>query len=289
MLDVRRLRLLHEFAARGSIAATAAALGYTPSAVSQQLTTLEAEAGVALLERSARRASLTDAGQTLAAHARVVLDAIEAAEADLAVGGEPAGSLVVGMIPTASPLFAPALAGLRRRYPGLELVVRQIESARAEAALRQREIDVAVIDLWRERAMPGLTSVRLRRDPLVLAFPAGHPGRRVDGEVLLCAPADQPSRAATDELLGAAKPAARWEFEGLHTIATLVSQGIGVAVLPESALAEVDPATVTMRPFRPARHRWIEAVVRVSARRRPAVDAVLEMLTESHRRGGDEF
>ncbi len=59
MLDLHRLRLLREFAARGSIARTAAVLGYTPSAVSQQLAALEREAGTALLDRSARRAELT--------------------------------------------------------------------------------------------------------------------------------------------------------------------------------------------------------------------------------------
>src|ERR1700759_2996692 len=66
MLDIRRLRMLHEFAARGSIARTAEALGYTPSAVSQQLAVLEKEAGTPLLDRTARSAGLTDAGKRLA-------------------------------------------------------------------------------------------------------------------------------------------------------------------------------------------------------------------------------
>src|SRR5438876_1055586 len=74
MLDLHRLRLLQEFAARGSIARTAAALGYTPSAVSQQLAALEREAGTALLDRSARRAELTDAGRRLAAAAGQPVD-----------------------------------------------------------------------------------------------------------------------------------------------------------------------------------------------------------------------
>src|SRR6266480_4476750 len=72
MRDLHRLRLLQEFAARGSIARTAAVLGYTPSAVSQQLAALEREAGTALLDRSARRAELTDAGRRLAGHAEEI-------------------------------------------------------------------------------------------------------------------------------------------------------------------------------------------------------------------------
>src|ERR1700759_3445790 len=92
MLDLHRLRLLAEFAARGSIARTAAVLGYTSSAVSQQLAVLEREAGTPLLDRSARRAELTDAGRRLAAHAERILAMVEEAENDLsAEADEPAG------------------------------------------------------------------------------------------------------------------------------------------------------------------------------------------------------
>ena len=91
MLDLHRLRLLQEFAARGSIARTAAVLGYTPSAVSQQLAALEREAGTALLDRSARRAELTDAGRRLAGHAERILAMVEEAETDLSAEAAEAG------------------------------------------------------------------------------------------------------------------------------------------------------------------------------------------------------
>src|SRR5260370_789467 len=90
MLDTHRLRLLREFAERGTIAATAAALGYTPSAVSQQLAALEREAGAVLLDRTARAAELTDAGRRLADHAGRILALVGAAGADLSAAG-PAG------------------------------------------------------------------------------------------------------------------------------------------------------------------------------------------------------
>jgi len=83
MLDVRRLRVLREFAARGTIAATADALSFTPSAISQQLTALERETGVELLAREGRRLALTDAGRRLVARTEDVLAALEAAQADL--------------------------------------------------------------------------------------------------------------------------------------------------------------------------------------------------------------
>src|SRR2546421_5764369 len=84
MLDVRRLRLLLELAHRGTIAAVAEALAYTPSAVSQQLAALEREAGVPLLERAGRRVALTPAGVVLAGDAESVLAVLAEASAALA-------------------------------------------------------------------------------------------------------------------------------------------------------------------------------------------------------------
>src|SRR5579862_7014978 len=105
MLDIHRLRLLKEFAEHGTIAATALALGYTSSAVSQQLATLERETGVALLDRTARTAELTDAGRRLAWHAERILAMVERAEADLS-GTEPSGRVAVAAFPTAAVAFA---------------------------------------------------------------------------------------------------------------------------------------------------------------------------------------
>src|SRR5215470_9020806 len=106
MLDTHRLRLLKEFAERGTIAAAASALGYTPSAVSQQLSVLEREAGVALLDRTARSAELTDAGRRLAEHAEDILARVEVAEAELsAEAGAPKGRVVVTAFPTAAVAF----------------------------------------------------------------------------------------------------------------------------------------------------------------------------------------
>ena len=84
MLDVRRLRLLRELNRRGTVTAVAEALAYTPSAVSQQLATLEREAGVPLMERHGRRLRLTDAGRGLVEHADAVIARLELAEAELA-------------------------------------------------------------------------------------------------------------------------------------------------------------------------------------------------------------
>ena len=109
----------------------AAVLGYTPSAVSQQLATLEREAGTALLDRTARRAELTDAGRRLAGHAERILAMVEEAETDLsAEAAEPAGRVVATAFPSAAVAFAPALARSLRAHPRLTLVLRQTPARR---------------------------------------------------------------------------------------------------------------------------------------------------------------
>ncbi|MGH3941353.1 MAG: LysR family transcriptional regulator [Pseudonocardiaceae bacterium] len=296
MLDLHRLRLLHHFALRGSIKATAAAVGYSPSAVSQQLATLERETGAALLERSARSAVLTDAGRTLAAHAARVLSAVEAAEADLAsMAAELSGRVVISVIPTTATLLAPALADLGRARPRLEIELRQTGTREALRSLHARELDIAVIDRWiPSRADPDLTRLPLLDDRLVLALPPAHPlatipgplildSGALDDQALLCTPTDQPSRAALDELLAAhrATPAVRWEFEGLATIATLVAYGTGIAILPQLALRDLDPGAVITRPLQPTRHRHIDAHIRTASHRRANLTAVLTALQEA--------
>ncbi len=179
MLDLHRLRLLQEFAARGSIARTAAVLGYTPSAVSQQLAALEREAGTALLDRSARRAELTDAGRRLAGHAERILAMVEEAETDLTAGAaEPACRIVATAFASAAVAFAPALARSLRTHPKLALVLRQTQAGEGLRQVRSGEVDVAIVDDWTsllaEEIETGgsiLTCYHLVRDQLVLVVP----------------------------------------------------------------------------------------------------------------------
>src|SRR5690242_3511271 len=114
MLELRRLRLLHELHARGTIAAVADALQFTPAAVSQQLAVLEREAGVPLLERAGRGVRLTDAALVLVGHARALLERAEQAEAELAASaGRLAGRARIGAFQSVSMAIAtPAMREL---------------------------------------------------------------------------------------------------------------------------------------------------------------------------------
>ena len=103
MIDLRRLRVLREVHVRGTLHAAARALGYTPSAISQQLAALEREAGAPLLERVGRGVRLTEAGAVLVRHADGLLDAMEAAQAEVAAvaAGRLAGTVRVAAFQSA--------------------------------------------------------------------------------------------------------------------------------------------------------------------------------------------
>ena len=294
MLDLRRLRLLREFRLRGSIAATAAALGYTPSAVSQQLAALEREAGAPLLDRTARSAELTDAGRTLAAYADQILDLVERAETDLsAQSSDPTGRVVVSAFPTASVAFAPTLARSLHDHPALSLSLRQTGPGEGLPLVRSGEVDIALIDDWRGRLATRddgvLRFFHLMRDPLVLIVPPDHrladPDarlnlRRLREDSWLATPAGEPSRQAVDRMLaevGGALPVP-WEFEGLNTILGLVARGIGIAAVPTLALAGGEPDIVVRRLPDATLARDVYAVVRGSSVRRPSVSAVLQAI-----------
>jgi DNA-binding transcriptional LysR family regulator len=295
MLDLHRLRLLREFAERGTIAGTAAALGYTPSAVSQQLAALEREVGMALLDRTARSAELTDAGRRLASHAERILAQVEEAEVDItAAAQDPSGRVSVAAFPTAAAAFAPALARSLRAHPGLTLLLRQTQRGEGLRQVSSAEVDVALVDDW-SGGLVGTESALLRfyplvRDPLVLVVPRGHRladlGIPVDLRQLrtasrwMAAPAGEPSRQAVDLLLAGVggAPPVPWEFEGLGTILSLVARGIGIAAVPRLALAAGEARVVVRELPEGSPAREVYAVARAASVRRPSVAVILTAL-----------
>src|SRR3954463_188728 len=119
MLDVKRMKVLREVAARGSFSAAAEALSFTQSAISQHVAALERETGTKLVERSPRGVRLTDAGRALVAHADAILARIDAAEEELAaIKGLRGGRLRPACFPSAgAPPGPPPGAGVHRRPP----------------------------------------------------------------------------------------------------------------------------------------------------------------------------
>ncbi|MFJ7158275.1 LysR family transcriptional regulator [Streptomyces sp. NPDC101118] len=296
MLDVRRLRLLRELALRGTIAAVAEALAFTPSAVSQQLTALEREAGVPLLERTGRRVRLTPAGENLVRHAEAVLERLERAAAELAeVRHGPAGPLRIGAFPTATRSIVPAaLAELAVRHPNLEPMVSEIDPAGVAHALRAGDLDVALIhdyDFVPALREPGLDTEPLCGESMYLATPAtaAEAASAVPAEARLRELArwrDAPWITATPGTLCEAvtvracqaagfSPRVRHRVDEFGTVLALVAAGQGVAVVPQ--LGVVDPPAGVALARLPVRRRT-KVAYRSGGAAHPGVAAVTRAL-----------
>src|SRR3954468_11761802 len=155
MLDVRRLRVLREVAARGSFSAAAESLSYTQSAVSQQIAALKRECAAKLLERGPRGVLLTDAGRALVQHADAILARIDDAEEELAaIAGPRGGRLRIATFQSAGATLVPRAVGeFHRRHPGVELTVKQ-EELEIVGQLLAGEVDLALDMDFPERPHP---------------------------------------------------------------------------------------------------------------------------------------
>ncbi|MEV0613349.1 LysR substrate-binding domain-containing protein [Nonomuraea sp. NPDC050404] len=277
MLDPRKLHLLRELARRGTIAAVAQAVTFTPSAVSQQLSALEREAGVQLLKRTGRTVTLTPAGQLLVEHAQAVLEQLERASAALAATrGGPSGPLRIGAFPTAARvLLPPALADLTGAHPGLEPMISEIDPADVSAALRAGELDVALVHEY--DFVPPVTDASIETEPLFTEpmYLTGRPSveaARADAWITnkpgtLChAMAIRACQAAGFE------PLVRHHIDDFDTVLAFAAAGLGVALVPRLAVAAPPPGVrLTRLPL----SRRTLAAFRKGNGEHPAIEAAV--------------
>lgn len=285
MLDVRRLRLLRELAHRGTIAAVAESLAFSPSAVSQQLSVLEREAGVPLLERTGRRVALTPAGRNLVRHAEAVLERLEQAGAELADAREGlAGPLRIGTYPSAARAIIPAaLAALGREHPGLEPMVREVDPAEVAALLRSGELDVALVheyDFVPADPEPGLATESLFTEAMYLAAPATGSIADHRESPWIVAPHGTLCHAMAIRACQAAgyTPRIRHRIDDFATVLALVAAGQGVALVPHLGAVAAPPGVqLTRLPMA----RRTRTAFRAGAGRHPAVTAFTAALREA--------
>ncbi|WP_405013789.1 LysR substrate-binding domain-containing protein [Kitasatospora sp. NBC_01539] len=279
MLDVRRLRLLRELAHHGTIAAVAEALAFSPSAVSQQLSVLEREAGVPLLERTGRRVALTPAGRNLVRHAEAVLELLEQAGAELAHARRGlAGPLRIGTYPSAARAVMPAaLAELTARHPGLEPMVTEVDPAAVAAALRAGELDVALVheyDLVPAEPEPGLALTQpVFTEPMYLAAAApGTVAGHRDSPWIMSPPGTLCHAMALRACQQAGfTPRVRHHIDDFATVLALVAVGQGVALVPHLGTAGGTPAGVALT--RLPMYRRTRTAFRAGGAGHPAVGA----------------
>jgi DNA-binding transcriptional LysR family regulator len=288
MLDLHRLRLLRELSHRGTLAAVAGALAYSPSAVSQQLTKLESEAGVPLFERIGRGVRLTTEARILVAHTEAVLARLEQAEADLAASrGEVSGTVRVAAFQSVALALVPAmLTRLGERHPHLRVDVTVREPAEALVGLAARDFDLVVDEEY--PAAPAAVDDQLDRqlafdDPLQLVVPtewgAAHDITDVADRHWVLEPSGTPARAWSEMFCRERgfEPDVRFAFDDLMMRLRLVEAGHAAALLPGLA-PDGDPRRVAVLALPADPVRRISTVVRRGAADHPALVAVREAL-----------
>jgi DNA-binding transcriptional LysR family regulator len=290
MLDVRKLRLLRELAHRGTIAAVAEALAYTPSAVSQQLTALERETGVPLLERTGRRVRLTPAALGLVERTEEILATLQEAAAELAATASAlTGTLRIGVFPTAvQTILTPALVALSTDHPGLDLTVTELDPAAVPDALRDESLDVALIqeyDYVPIASDQGLQTEPLLEETVHLAALTAEPLTAQRDTSWIAGTPGTLCHALTVRACEAAgfTPRIRHHADDFGAVLALVAAGQGVAFVPDLG-AVARPASVVLTPL-PIRRRTHLAYRRGTADH-PAIAAARTALQAAASSGG---
>lgn len=287
MLDVRRMQILRAVVTSGSVTAAAANLGYTPSAISQQMAVLEREAGLALLERAGRGVRPTAAGRLLTGHAAIISRQVAEAEtalADLRAGRT--GRLAIRYFASVGPaLVVPALARLRRDHPGVQIDLKLSDPA---DLLPPDNVDLAIV--VSSSGGPGIRLVHLLDDAYCAVLPTGHPlaGRPVlDLAELAGEPwvGSEPPGPCLDPILDACaaagfSPNFVATSEDYATAQGFVAAGLGVGVIPRLGLDIPHPGVTVCAVSHPEPVRTIYAAVRETSLAQPALRALLDALKD---------
>lgn len=290
------LRAIAALAVHGSMTAAAGTLGYTPSAVSQQIARLERDARQVLIERRGRTVTLTDAGRIMAESAGRVINELEAMSAQLhANSATVRGEMKVAAFATAARGLLPeAVRDLTRRHPELAVQLLEVDSHRSVELLVRGFVDLAIAHDWQgvPLALPeGAAARHLGDDVSDVLVPADHrlaEAASVGFEDL----ADdawlyEPGSVAHDFLLHAYRHAPRADRFGhmvteYATQIAMVDAGLGLALVPRMGRGPL-PGGVRALTVSSAPVRRIYGVWRVASGPRPALQATLQTLADALR------
>ncbi|GAA4415688.1 LysR family transcriptional regulator [Georgenia halophila] len=294
MLAFGRLVVLRAVAEHGSMTKAAEELSFSPSAVSQQITALERQAGTALVVRHARGVHLTEAGQRLAEHAEAMLERLRRAEEELDdLVNLRAGRLRLAAFPSAGFRLVPdAVVAFRRAHPDVRLSTEVRESSACAELVRNGQLDVAVVFDFATGPLlpaPGLDLRPLTEDVLHVAVPTERASTlehrdsvsiaelRGDAWIRDGGP-DPMCREKLDELCAQAgfRPRVSFESDGYLTVSRLVSAGMGVALVPQLAAEQMEPG-VELRRIHPPVVRRVSVLT--AATPTPAAEAMRDILT----------
>jgi LysR family transcriptional regulator, transcription activator of glutamate synthase operon len=246
---------------------------------------LEAEVGLALVERTTRRVALTAAGELLVARARRILSEVEEAQAELStLAGVKGGRLAVGALHTMGPVdLSLLLAAFHRNHPAVELTVREQSSEELAEMLRDDVIDLAFLSVTERIQSRGLELHRLVTEELVAVLPPHHALADRNGVTMAELAGDSFISFRTGsrlrELLDWAgaeagfEPRIALESNESRRIRSLVSSGLGVAILPRSDATGAGAPVAVTPLVEPALTRDVTLASRAKRHHSPAAQA----------------
>lgn len=284
--SLERLRVFHAVSTHGTVAGAARLLGYTPSAVSQQLAVLERESGVALVERSNRGVVLTPAGAVMARRAGELLDFVRTTFEDVArAADQHRTTLTIASFPTAIPtLLMPVLEQLA---PEIDIVVVDAEPEHALRLVEAHEADAAITDAEAvDLRSADLHRTLIRTDPLRLVTPRRRSVRTLaecaGDRWVLGGPTSRHGAAARRVCRAAGfEPNVIVETEDHHIAFDVVRAADAVTLLPELALVDLPKGVVVARDVDIGHVRRVEFVTRSTLRTNPAIMRFRDALTRS--------
>jgi DNA-binding transcriptional LysR family regulator len=297
MIDVQRLRVFRAVVASGSVQAAAEHLGYTPSAVSQQISALQRETGLVLFEKAGRGIAATAAAKVLASESDDLMESLNrlGGVVDHLRDGH-TGSLTIGAFSSAAQFWLPTVAkGLRRDFPDLVLDLALNELGPEVPGTGRRDLDITTEDADLEGIeRPGHSRHVLAEETYRVAAPRGHELlTEWDDQVPMLALAGQPvidndyhGNTCTMIIRNACRAAGfspRYvaRAEDHHTALAFVAAGVGVTILPALAVPEAMAGVDSRELVAPSPRRRIVVHVRDGAAGSPPVLRALELLRDA--------
>lgn len=296
-LDLRRLHVLREVARAGSLGAAAARLSFTTSAVSQQVSKLEHEVGVPLVERHPRGVVLTEAGQALLRYADDLDRTLDAARAEMdEFAGLRRGKLRLGTFPTVGASLVPdVVLAFRARHPDVDVTVVSARRDGLVDAVKRRAVELTLLwDYpWQRIDDPDLGVATLTSDPTLLLVPRDHPlaGRRsvrVDGlrDQQWVVRDEHPVADVLRRVCRSAgfEPQVAFAANDYQETQGMVAAGIGIALAPRLALSALRPDVVAV-PLTAAPARRVVLAWLAHSRLSPAAQEAVVVCREVARVG----
>lgn len=297
MIDIQRLRVFRAVVASGSVQAAADHLGYTPSAVSQQISALQRETGLVLFEKAGRGISPTATAKVLAAESEDLMESLNRLGGVVAhLRDGRSGSLTIGAFSSAAQFWLPQVAkGLRREFPDLVLDLRLNELGPEPANPTRNDLDITTEDADLDGIeRPGHSRHVLTEETYVVVAPRGHelltewdtqvPMGALAGQALI--DNDYNGNTCT-RIIGNACRAAGFapryvaRSEDHHTALAFVAAGVGATILPALAFPGSMAGVESRELINPSPRRRIVVHVRDGVADAPPVLRALELLDEA--------